>query len=195
MTHDELDKQKKNKKVITILGFVVFGMFAFGFALVPLYQVFCSITGFNGSQQGRLADVAYNAKVDKSRTITVQFDATINAKLPIEFHPVTRRLKVHPGQMYTVNYIAKNSSKKAFVTQAVPGITPWQATPHFKKIECFCFTNQTIQAGESKEMPLRFFVSPDLSKDIKTLTLSYSIMNTGLEATQKIAKNSLLEAK
>jgi len=195
MSTDEQTHKQKNRKVITILGMVAIGMFAFGFALVPLYQVFCNITGFNGSQQGRVADIEYKADIDKSRTITVQFDATINAKLPIDFHPVTRMLEVHPGQMYEVNYIAKNSSRQAFITQAVPGITPWQATPHFKKIECFCFSNQTLQAGESKEMPLRFFISPDISKDIKILTLSYSIMDTGLKVTQKVTKNTLLEAK
>ena len=189
-----IDQDKKNKKVIRILGFVAIGMFAFGFALAPLYQVFCSITGYNGSQQGRVADVEYKAEIDTSRSITVQFDATINSGLPIEFHAVTRKLDIHPGQMYEVNYIAKNNSKQPYVTQAVPGVTPWQATQHLKKVECFCFKNQTLQAGESKEMPLRFFISPDISKDIKTLTLSYSIMDTGLKAAQKVAKNTLLEA-
>ena len=195
MSNQEQTLNKKNKKIIMVLGLVVVGMFAFGFALVPLYQVFCSITGFNGSQQGRIADLEYKAAVDISRTITVQFDSTTNANLPVKFKPMIRKLDIHPGQMYTVNYIAQNSSNKALVTQAVPGITPWQATPHFKKIECFCFTNQTLQAGERKEMPLRFFVSPDISKDIKTLTLSYSIMDTGLKAIQKIAQNTLPEAK
>lgn len=195
MSTEEQTHNKKNKKVITILGFVAIGMFAFGFALVPLYQVFCSITGFNGSQQGRIADLEYKASVDTSRTITIQFDSTTHANMPVEFHPMMRKIEIHPGQMYTVNYVAKNSSKQAFVTQAVPGITPWQATPHFKKIECFCFTNQTLQAGERKEMPLRFFVSPDIPKDIKILTLSYSIMDTGLKAVQKIAKNTIPEAK
>lgn len=160
-----------------ILSGIVVGMFAFGFALVPLYQIFCNVTGYNGSTQGRKADAEYVGTIDTDRIITVQFDSTINAGLPWDFEPLTKELKVHPGEVYEVNYIAKNNASAEIVAQAVPGITPWQATQHFNKMECFCFSNQTLEAGESKEMPLRFVVSPSLPEDIDTLTLSYTFMN------------------
>jgi len=159
-------------------------MFGFGFALVPLYQVFCQITGYNGSSQGRQAEAAYTGKIDESRMVTVQFDSTINTGLPWDFGPLTKKLQVHPGQVYEVSYMARNNASESIVAQAVPGITPWQATQHFVKMECFCFSNQTLEAGEYKEMPLRFVVSPTLPTDINTLTLSYTFMNTDRKANR-----------
>lgn len=182
------------RKIVSILGMVAIGMFAFGFALVPLYRVFCSVTGYNGYQQGgRAAESNYVASVD--RTVTIQFDATTNANLPVAFRPQTRTLDVHPGQQYEVNYIAVNNSERDMVTQAVPGVTPWQAAQHFRKIECFCFTNQTLLAGESRVMPLTFFVSPKLPEDIGTLTLSYSIMDIDPDINKKLANTAPLETQ
>lgn len=170
-------RAKKSRRTMWVLSAVVIGMFGFGFALVPLYQVFCQITGYNGSTQGRQADTAYVGKIDETRLVTVQFDSTINTGLPWDFAPLTKKMQVHPGQVYEVNYMARNNASQAIVAQAVPGITPWQATQHFIKMECFCFSNQTLEAGEYKEMPLRFVVSPGLPDDINTLTLSYTFMN------------------
>ncbi len=166
------------RKTILILGGIVVGMFGFGFALVPLYQVFCSVTGYNGSFQGRQADTALVGEIDSDRLITVEFDSTLNTGLPWDFRPLTKKIQVHPGQTYEVSYQAKNNASKAITAQAVPGITPWQATQHFNKMECFCFSNQTLEAGESVDMPLRFVISPSLPKEINTLTLSYTFMNT-----------------
>lgn len=177
-------KPKKNGRTILVLGGIVVGMFAFGFALVPLYQIFCNVTGFNGSSQGRQADSEYIGTVDDNRLITIQFDATINMGMPWDFKPLTKKLEVHPGKAYEVSYVAKNNADKSIVAQAVPGITPWQATKHFNKMECFCFSNQTLAAGETKEMPLRFVVSPSLPEDISTLTLSYTFMNTDRKSNQ-----------
>lgn len=171
-------RAKKSRRTVWVLGGIVIGMFSFGFALVPLYQIFCQVTGFNGSTQGRQAESAYEGRVDESRLVTVQFDSTINTGLPWDFGPLTKKMQVHPGQVYEVNYMAKNNAAQSIVAQAVPGITPWQATQHFIKMECFCFSNQTLEAGESKEMPLRFVVSPGLPDGINTLTLSYTFMNT-----------------
>ncbi len=174
---DAVSRQKRSRRTILVLAGIVTGMFAFGFALVPLYQMFCNITGFNGSSQGRQAAAAYTGEIDTNRLVTVEFDATINSGLPWEFGPQTKKMQVHPGEVYEVNYTAKNNADEAIVAQAVPGITPWQATQHFNKMECFCFSNQTLAAGEYKEMPLRFVVSPGLPEDISTLTLSYTFMN------------------
>lgn len=171
-------RAKKSRRTIWVLCGIVVGMFGFGFALVPLYQIFCQVTGFNGSTQGRQAESVYEGKIDESRLVTVQFDSTINTGLPWDFGPMTKKMQVHPGQVYEVNYMARNNAAQSIVAQAVPGITPWQATQHFIKMECFCFSNQTLEAGESKEMPLRFVVSPGLPDDINTLTLSYTFMNT-----------------
>jgi len=179
---------RRSRKTIFVLAGIVVGMFGFGFALVPLYQVFCQVTGYNGSSQGRLADSAYTGEIEIDRLITVQFDATINTGLPWEFKPLTKQLVVHPGQTYEVNYWAKNNANQTIIAQAVPGITPWQATQHFNKMECFCFSKQTLQAGEEKEMPLRFVVSPSLPADINTLTLSYTFMNTDRGGIQQAAQ-------
>lgn len=194
---DKLSRERKSKRTVFVLGAIVVGMFGFGFALVPLYQLFCNVTGFNGSQQGRQADVAYTGGIDTNRTVIVEFDSTINTGLPWVFRPLTRKMEVHPGQMYEVNYIAKNNADKSIVAQAVPGITPWQASRHFNKTECFCFTNQTLKAGESREMPLRFIVSSELPKDIHTLTLSYTFMNidrSGALKTTSLSESSLSAA-
>lgn len=185
--HQSADAEKRqvgSRRTVLLLAGIVTGMFAFGFALVPLYQVFCQVTGYNGSSQGRQADTAYQGEVQTERLLTVQFDATINSGLPWDFAPQVRSMQVHPGQVYEATYVAKNNAGKAIVAQAVPGITPWQATPHFHKLECFCFSQQTLQAGERMEMPLRFVVSPDLPAEIDTLTLSYTFMNTDRGAIQ-----------
>jgi cytochrome c oxidase assembly protein subunit 11 len=153
-------------------------MFGFGFAMVPLYDLLCSVTGLNGSTTGRGNEAELTKRVDLNREITVEFDATNNADLPWEFHPLIKKLKVHPGEINEVSYYAKNLSDKAIIGQAIPGITPWQATSHFNKSECFCFIQQKLEAGESREMTLRFVIDPDLPAQYKTITLSYTFMDT-----------------
>lgn len=182
-------KPQKSTRTVLLLGGIVVGMFAFGFALVPLYQIFCNVTGYNGSSQGRQADAAYTGKVQTDRLVTIQFDSTINSGLPWDFRPLTKTMQVHPGEVYEVSYMAKNNADQSIVAQAVPGITPWQATQHFNKMECFCFTNQTLAAGEAREMPLRFVVSPGLPDNIGTLTLSYTFMNTDRGAGRKTGES------
>ena len=117
--------KKSNRRTVLVLGGIVVGMFAFGFALVPLYQVFCNITGFNGSSQGRQAITEYTGEIDRERLITIQFDSTINVGLPWDFAPLTKSLQVHPGEINEVSYVAKNNADKSIVAQAVPGVTPW----------------------------------------------------------------------
>ncbi len=171
---------KRNAKTVRWMFLLVVGMFGFGFAMVPLYNLLCSVTGLNGSTTGRISDTASVGKtaIDYSRTVTIEFDSTINSGLPWDFYPTVKKVQVHPGEFKTVTYYVKNNSNKTIVGQAIPGITPWQATSHFKKAECFCFSQQTLKPGESKEMPLRFVVAKDLPQGFNTITLSYTFMNT-----------------
>jgi cytochrome c oxidase assembly protein subunit 11 len=169
-------QRQANAKLIRRLLFVVVGMFGFGFAMVPLYDVFCDITGLNG-KTGTVEASAYDGKVDTSRTVTVEFIASLNESMPWEFAPVIRRMQVHPGQVYEASYRARNVNSIAMTGQAIPSVTPSVAALHFKKTECFCFTQQHFEAGEELEMPLRFVVDPDLPKDISTVTLAYTFFD------------------
>ena len=164
---------KDNRKVITRLMFVIVGMFGFGFALVPIYDVFCDLTGLNG-KTGDKVTLSEEVKVDESREITVEFVASLNANMPWEFKPVTKSVKVHPGQPARVEYVARNLASDAIVGNAVPSVAPGLAAPYFQKTECFCFTEQKLEAGEAKNMPVVFVVDPELPEDVKTISLSYT---------------------
>jgi cytochrome c oxidase assembly protein subunit 11 len=153
-------------------------MFGFGFALVPLYDLFCEVTGTQSLSQRKInsADHKTNNQIDSERWVTVKFDATVNPNLPWEFQAATRSMKVHPGKTYEVNFVARNRSGDAATGQAIPSVAPWQATPYFSKLECFCFNKQTLAGNQQSDMPLRFMVSSELPKEIQSLTLSYSFM-------------------
>lgn len=153
-------------------------MFGFSFAMVPLYRLVCSVTGLNSIATNALTktDESEEREVDINRWVTVEFDTTIHADLPLEFRSETRRIKVHPGEVKELLFYAKNLSDEPVTLQAVPGVTPWQATKHLHKIECFCFNKQTLAAGELVEMPLRFYLDNELPKQFERVTLSYSIM-------------------
>lgn len=164
------------KSMVIKLLFAVVGMFGFGFALVPLYDVFCDIAGING----KTANSAYQAvevAVDRERVVTVQFVATNNAEMGWEFKANQHAVKVHPGEATNVSYYAKNPSDHAMTAQAIPSVSPGRAAAFLHKTECFCFNQQTLAAGESLDMPIRFFVDQDLPKDIHTITLSYTIFD------------------
>jgi cytochrome c oxidase assembly protein subunit 11 len=152
---------------------VALAAFGFAFALVPLYRIACQKVFGVRLEQGPAqagADV-----VDKqARWITVQFDGGVNSKLPWQFRPEQATLRVHPGRQYEALYFASNSGDRAIVGNAVPSLAPARASGYFSKTECFCFTAQTLQAGESRDMPVRFIVDPDLPADVKTITLSYT---------------------
>lgn len=162
--------QKTAKKLVL----VVFAMFGFGFAMVPLYDVFCEITGLNGKTADTAAQV--NDKgVDDSRLVTVQFISHLAKGIPWQFEPMVREIQVHPGEMKLVKFYAKNESHSPIIGQAVPSVSPGQAALYFQKIECFCFNHQPLQASEDVEMALQFYVDPELPDDISTLTLSYTL--------------------
>ncbi len=173
MTKSTTENQTHNKTVKQLL-LVVFAMFGFGFALVPLYDVFCDITGLNG-KTNTVAAIYTADGIDSSRTITVQF-ITHNAKqIPWKFKPVVHEIKVHPGERKFVNFYAKNNANYEIVGQAVPSVSPGAAANYFQKIECFCFTQQPLKAGEEVEMGLQFYVDIELPNKITTLTLSYTL--------------------
>lgn len=158
------------------LCLAVVGMFGFGFALVPLYDVFCEVTGLNGKTNTE-AYQATEVKVDESREITIQFIASNNDDMNWEFKPNQTVVKVHPGEAMSVSFFAKNPSGSEMVAQAIPSVSPGRAAEYFHKTECFCFNQQTLAGGDSLDMPLRFIVDQDLPKDIKTITLSYTIFD------------------
>ncbi len=169
------------------LSLIVLGMFGFGFAMVPLYNVFCDITGINGNTSSvKTASEATGYQVDPTRTVKVQFVANLNNALNWEFRPRVFEMKVHPGQVATAEFIARNRRTDAVVGRAVPSVMPNVAARHFRKTECFCFTEQRFAGGEERVMPVRFMVDPDLPADVTTITLSY----TFFDVSKTAAKNN-----
>lgn len=160
------------------------GMFAFGYALVPLYKAICEITGVNILALGEksvpgMASKATpsNTQVDLSRSITVEFDA--NSRGVFAFRPEVNSLVVHPGELATVVYEFQNIQNRTLSAQAIPSYAPKQATAHFNKLECFCFNQYALAAGEKKRWPVTFVIDPKISKDVKTITLSYTFFEVG----------------
>jgi len=168
-------KQKHSKLVIKLV-LIVLLMFGFGYALVPLYDVLCDLAGQNIKVQGAAENEA-GYVVDESREIRVEFITSVNEKTPLAFRAETSSLKVHPGQFYTINFYAKNTSSIDLKAQAIPSISPGLAEEFFKKTQCFCFTTQTFAANEEKTMPVRFVVDPKLPERYKTITLSYTFFD------------------
>ena len=166
---------------------VVVAMFGFGFALGPIYDALCKVTGINGKTSGMQANAKALPAIDTSRWITVQFITTVNGGRPWEFRPEVSEVRVHPGQLSTVSFHAKNTEGRDLVAQAVPNVAPWNAAKHLRKTECFCFNNQTFKAGESKEMPVRFMLDPDLPADVDVVTLSYTFFDVTESAAHKTA--------
>jgi cytochrome c oxidase assembly protein subunit 11 len=176
--------RRDNWRMLGKLGVVVGLMFAFGYALVPIYNSICTALGINvlslaelDPQGGRQANAAGNTQVDASRTVTVEFDA--NVRGPWEFKPEKRSVDVHPGELTTVMYEFRNVQNRTMAAQAIPSYAPVQAMPHFNKLQCFCFNQYTLQAGESKRWPVVFVIDPKLPKDVKTITLSYTFFEVG----------------
>lgn len=155
-----------------LLAFAL-GAFAFGYALVPLYDVLCDITGYGNEK--RLAERSViDANPDESRTITVEFLAELPSTGSWEFRPVLGSMKVHPGQLYTADFVARNLTGRDTVAQAVPAIAPTKAAPYFHKTECFCFTPQNFKQGEERVLPVRFVIDPALPAYVDRLTLAYT---------------------
>ena len=178
--NEKSDSMQKKRRTLWLLGGLAVGMFGFGFAMVPLYNLLCQVTGIQSVEQratlGEQAAVSVPGEVDENRWVTVKFDATVHPDLPWEIVPLKRKLRVRPGELHLVQFIAENRSGREITGQAIPSVAPWQANGFFSKMECFCFSQQTLAGNERKEMPLRFSISPDLPPEIGSLTLSYSVM-------------------
>lgn len=184
MTTSKSGHRAANIRVVSWCLGGVFGMFAFGFAMVPLYDVFCEITGINGKTAGRY-ESGSTEEVDRSRTVTVQFTSQNGPDMPWLFKPAVRSVKVHPGEPVTVNFIAENPTGNMMVGQAVPSLAPSEGTLYFHKTECFCFNQQKLEAGERVEMPLVFIVDRDLPETIRKLTLSYTLYDQKVEIPEE----------
>ena len=171
---EQQELKQANRRIVGRLGLVVVAMFGFGFALVPLYDVFCEVTGLNGKTGRISAEEVLAGQVDETREVTVEFVASVNSDLPWEIKPLVRRITVHPGAVTEVSYSARNMTGKTVIGQAVPSLVPGVASKYFNKTECFCFTQQSLEPGEYKEMPLRFIVDPELPEDVHEVALSYT---------------------
>lgn len=175
--------RRENLRMVGKLGVITLGMFAFGYALVPIYRAICEVTGINVlalSEQtvpGAKAKLPANTQVDTSRLITVEFD--VNTRGPWDFKPERRSMQVHPGALNTVMYEFKNIQSRTMSAQAIPSYAPSQSAAHFNKLECFCFTQYTLQPGEQKSWPVAFVIDPRLPKDVTTITLSYTFFEVG----------------
>jgi cytochrome c oxidase assembly protein subunit 11 len=162
-------------KQLRIMLIVVVGMFAFCFALVPIYSVFCKATGLNGKTNGQAARPVM--KTDYSRQVTVELLATLNESIPYEFAAVDKKFTLHPGEYVTTTFKAKNLTNKPVIVQAIPSVTPGLGARHINKVECFCFVKQPLLPNEEKDFPLVFTVDPALPTSIKTLTLAYTLFD------------------
>jgi cytochrome c oxidase assembly protein subunit 11 len=172
--------RQKNKKLTWILAGVTVGMFGFGFALVPLYNTFCNVLGING-KTAKTAQ-AVSTTVDDSRWVTMEFIAINSGGVQWKFSPSVQRIKLHPGEMKRLTFYAENYSDHQMVVQAIPSVSPGIAAKYLKKTECFCFTQQTLNSHEAMNMPLLFHLDKDLPKQVKTLTLSYTLYDVTARA-------------
>ncbi|MCX7102443.1 MAG: cytochrome c oxidase assembly protein [Methylobacter sp.] len=180
------DVSKKNVKLARILLLVALGMFGFGYALVPLYDVLCEWKWLERDRPDAIKkapEIGYT--VDLNREVTVEFMTTLNESTPMVFRTEKKQLKVHPGEYYTVNFYAENKTDKAMVARAIASFSPAVISRYFEKIECFCFSEQTFKAKEAKTMPMRFVINPELPEQYKTITLSYTFFDN----TEKSVKN------
>jgi cytochrome c oxidase assembly protein subunit 11 len=169
------------------LGVLAVAMFAFGFLLVPLYEVMCKITGIGGRTNAEAATISATQEVS-DRLITVEFVAVLNEQAPWEFRPTVSSIQVHPGKLYDTTFFARNLTDAVLVGSAVPSVAPGQAAKHFIKTQCFCFTQQNFTAGEGRDMGVQFMVDPALPKFIDRITLSYTFF-VNRPATAKLASS------
>ena len=171
-----MNDETARKRSLGIGGMVAVSLFAFGFsfALVPLYRIACEKVFGIRLERGASDPGEAMASTRSERLVTVTFDGGVNSKLPWEFGPRQMSMQVRPGELYETTYFARNKSDRDIVGSATPSVAPARASQYFNKTECFCFTAQTLVAGETREMPVRFIVDPDLPDDVRTLTLSYT---------------------
>jgi cytochrome c oxidase assembly protein subunit 11 len=178
MATEQSGRLRLNRTMLGKLLVVAVAMFGFGYALVPVYRQVCEVLGINViTQKDGTVKRPENTQVDKSRTIKVTLDG--NAQGPWRFRPTQRSIDVHPGELATVTYEVVNTQARTVKAQAIPSYAPQSAMPHFKKIECFCFQEQTMKPNEARQMPVVFFIDPALPREVKNITLSYTFFEIG----------------
>jgi cytochrome c oxidase assembly protein subunit 11 len=173
-------RTQSNLLTLRKLCVVAVAMFGFGFALVPFYKQICEATGINNLFK---ADTVTNTQVDTARFVTIEFDSNLRSNLPWTFRPLQPSVRINPGEMVTVMYEIRNDSSRAVTGQAIPSYGPQAASRYFKKLECFCFTQQTLQPGETRQMPVQFVIDRGVPDEMNTITLSYSFFE--IEGTGK----------
>lgn len=188
---------RDNRALVAKLALIAALMFGFGYALVPLYRAICDALGINVLSASELKAAAFgrdgpasNTQVDRSRTVTVEFDA--NARGPWDFKPAQRSIEVHPGELATVMYEFRNVQNRTMAAQAIPSYAPKQASPHFVKLECFCFNEYTLAPGEARSWPVVFVIDPRLPKDVRTITLSYTFFEVKGKVAGAVGKVAAL---
>ncbi len=177
-------QRRKNRSLVAGLLAMTAGSFAFGWALVPLYDVFCKVTGI-GNAEARAVRAQVSEAIDPNREITIEFIGNPASIGSYEFRPEQASMHIHPGKLYDTRFYAKNLTRVASVAQAVPSISPGTAASYFHKTECFCFSPQSFKAGEGRDMTVRFIVDPKLPANVDKLTLAYTFYDT----TQSAARN------
>lgn len=181
---DNNNRQQSNARLVWGMVFAALGMFGFGFAIAPYYDAICEYAGIGGRVKEASQEQIYRADI---REITVEFVTAVNGEMPLEFHAETAKLKVHPGQYYTVNFYAENISDKKLTGRAIPSISPAWASGHFKKTECFCFSEQEFEPHKGRHMPVRFVIDPAVQADIAEMALAYTFFDI-TEKTPTIKK-------
>ncbi|MBD3670311.1 MAG: cytochrome c oxidase assembly protein [Gammaproteobacteria bacterium] len=196
----EQELNQANSRLVRRLLIATVAMFGFGFALVPLYNLMCDTLGLNGRfldiEQGKYeVSSGPMAQVDNTRVITVEFLANVGRDTSSEFRPMVHKIQLHPGEIKEVSYFAKNLSTEGMIAQAVPSLAPGKAVKYFTKMECFCFNKQPFDAGEEKVMPLRFFVDPDLPKDVSTISIAYTFFDITKNEQVNTGRSELASAQ
>lgn len=178
----------QTRRTVMKLGVLILGMSCFAWALVPLYNLLCDVTGLNGKPTGVYSYVPAAEVVDRTRTVRVNFVTNTNGGMPWEFWAERGGVEVHPGELHTVNFYVRNTTDRVMVGQAVPSLVPILATDHFHKTECFCFERQVLQPGETMEMPMRFIVGADLPAHVTSVNLSYALFDVSQFAEADLLK-------
>ncbi len=165
-----------NNRIIGLIMVVVLGMFGLGFAVVPLYNAFCEVTGLNGKVKAEAVSESKRT-VDDTREVTIEFVTSVGKDVPMDFRVETAKMKIHPGRYYTVKFHAENLTEQAIMARAIPSIAPGPATQYLEKVECFCFSEQKFEPREHRVLPVRFTINPGLPGDIRDVTLSYTFFD------------------
>ena len=172
----ESSRNKQNTRMVIRLVAITFAMFGFGFALVPLYDVFCEVTGINGKTNSTA--LSYQASgIDESRLVTIEFITRTHTGMPWEFRTTQKRIKVHPGELNKVDFYVRNPARKTMIAQAIPSVSPGTAALYLNKTECFCFNNQPLDAGAEALMPMQFYIDPNIPNDINVFTVQYTLFD------------------